>query len=106
MSLAQLSADTRVTAPVTHSPARPGGITSGASAPFDHQREIRKQTLASLKSIHAEVDDNLVRLTGRHGEKRPTPFEQGEIKRLKVWKVRVKTDIAELESKLGLPPST
>jgi len=57
-------------------------------------QEFLRQRLAELKSEHRDLDDVIDRLS----EKRPV--DQLQIQRLKKRKLRLKDDIAKIESRL------
>ncbi|MGE0095082.1 MAG: YdcH family protein [Alphaproteobacteria bacterium] len=60
----------------------------------DDDKEFLQQRLAELKSEHRDLDDVIDRLS----EKRPVDLLQ--IQRLKKRKLRLKDDIAKIESRL------
>lgn len=60
----------------------------------DDDQEFLRQRLAELKSEHRDLDDVIDRLS----EKRPV--DQLQIQRLKKRKLRLKDDIAKIESRL------
>lgn len=60
----------------------------------DDDKEFLQQRLAELKSEHRDLDDVIDRLS----EKRPV--DQLQIQRLKKRKLRLKDDIAKIESRL------
>ncbi len=60
----------------------------------DDDQEFLQQRLAELKSEHRDLDDVIDRLS----EERPV--DQLQIQRLKKRKLRLKDDIAKIESRL------
>ena len=60
----------------------------------DDDKEFLQQRLAELKSEHRDLDDVIDRLS----EERPV--DQLQIQRLKKRKLRLKDDIAKIESRL------
>jgi len=60
----------------------------------DDDKEFLQQRLAELKSEHRDLDDVIDRLSQKR------PVDQLQIQRLKKRKLRLKDDIAKIESRL------
>ncbi|MHB1217304.1 MAG: YdcH family protein [Alphaproteobacteria bacterium] len=60
----------------------------------DDDKEFLQQRLAELKSEHRDLDDVIDRLSETR------PVDQLQIQRLKKRKLRLKDDIAKIESRL------